>query len=847
MHVLIQDVRYALRQLRRSPGFAATAILTLALGIGATTAIFTLVYQVILRSIPVAHPEQLYKVGKTLNCCVMGGGQDDWSLFSNDLYRSLRDHTRGLEGMAAVEAGAVGVSARTVGQSSAAQSSAAQSLAVRFVSGNYFSLLGVQPFAGRLLTPDDDREGAAPAAVLSYTLWRTKFAANPHLVGSTVLLTGHPVTVVGISAQNFLGERNGPDPAGLWLPLAQEPTLEPDRKLMHFPAMNWLDLLVRIKNPREVPHLQLALQGELRQWIGAHRELQGLRGKQLTQQTTELVPASSGINDLRDQYEQSLKLLLSVAGFVLLIACANLVNLMLVRGMARQQELAVRSALGAPRLRLVRQMLVEAVLLAMFGGTAALLVAYTGIRAILALALKGVEVSPLTAAPSLPVLGFAFAVSLLTGVLFGIAPAWIASRSSPVEALRGANRSTGDASALPQKLLAILQAALSLALLSTAGLLITSLRALKHQNFHFEPRGRLLVSTDLHAAAYTYPRLAGLYQRIDDAFQQVPNVVSFSYATYGPMTGGSWGTSVFFPGVPPDNTNNTNYTVVSPGFFSSVGTHILLGRGISEHDTATSVHVAVVNQTFVETFFKGRQPIGEHFGPDPKIPGEFEIVGVVENTKYGPADSSSKAMFFTPMAQATVYTDPKDIANENYKHFAGNLIVQYRGSESSAANSIRQTLKSIDPEIPILHIVPYEEQLSDNFTQEELVARLSTLFGILALLLAAIGLYGVTAYTVARRTGEIGIRMALGASRSGMLAMIVRSALIQAAIGLGIGIPLSLMAGRFVQHTLFQTSFFQPLVLLSVVSLLLAATLVAAIIPARRAASINPTEALRTQ
>ncbi len=842
MHVLTQDVRYALRQLRRSPGFAATAILTLALGIGATTAIFTLVYQVILRSIPVAHPEQLYKVGKTLNCCVMGGGQDDWSLFSNDLYRSLRDHTSGLEGMAAVEAGAVGVSARGVGQSSSAQS-----LAVRFVSGNYFSLLGVDPFAGRLLTPDDDREGAAPAAVLSYTLWRTKFAANPHLVGSTILLTGHPVTVVGISAQNFLGERNGPDPAGLWLPLAQEPTLEPDRKLMHFPAMNWLDLLVRIKNPKQVPQIQLALQGELRQWIGAHRELQGLSDKQLTRQTTELAPASSGINDLRGQYEQSLKLLLWVTGFVLLIACANLANLMLVRSMARQQELAVRSALGAPRLRLVRQMLVEAVLLAMFGGATALLVAYTGIRAILALALRGVEVSPLTATPSLPILGFAFAVSLLTGVLFGIAPAWIASRSSPVEALRGANRSTGDASALPQKLLAILQVALSLALLSTAGLIITSLRALEHQDFHFEPRGRLLVDTDLHAAGYTYPRLANLYQRLDNAFREMPGVLSFSYATYGPMTRGSWGTSVFFPGVPPDNTNNTTYTVVSPQFFSSVGTHILLGRGISEHDTATSVHVAVVNQTFVETFFKGRQPIGEHFGPDPRIPGEFEIIGVVENTTYGPADSSSRPMFFTPMAQATVYTDPKDISNENYKHFAGNLIVQYRGSESSAANSIRQTLKSIDPEIPILHIVPYEEQLSDNFTQEELVGRLTTLFGILALLLAAIGLYGVTAYTVARRTGEIGIRMALGASRTGMLAMIVRSALIQAAIGLGIGIPLSLMAGRFVQHTLFQTSFFQPLVLLSVVSLLLAATLVAAIIPARRAASINPTDALRAQ
>ncbi len=842
MNTFLQDIRYALRQLRRSPGFAATAILTLTLGIGATTAIFTLVYQVLLRSIPVTHPEQLYKVGKLDNCCVMGGGQDDWSLFSYDLYRFMREQIPSTDSMAAVEAGAVTVSARRPGSTTAAQP-----LAVRFVSGNFFSLLGVEPFAGRLLGPDDDRDGASPVAVLSFALWRTRFAADPHLVGSTILLTGNPVTVVGISAQNFLGERNQPDSPGVWLPLAQEPTIEADRKLLRFPAINWLDLLVRIKDPGQVPHIQVALQENLRRWIAGHRELQGLSDKQLTKETTELVSASGSINDLRDQYEQSLKLLLSVAGFVLLIACANLANLMLVRGMARQQELAVRSALGAPRSRLVRQMLVEALLLAIVGGAGALLVAFAGARAILALALKGIEISPLDATPSLPVLGFALAVSLATGLLFGIAPAWIASRSSPVVALRGANRSTRDASALPQKLLVILQAALSLALLSTAGLLITSLRQLEHQDFHFDPSGRLLVSTDLHAAGYTYPRLAGLYQRLDEAFLRMPAVVSFAYATYGPMTGGSWGTSVFFPGVAPDNTNDTSYTVVSPHFFRTVGARILVGRDLSEHDTATSVHVAVVNQMFVDTFFKGRQPLGEHFGPDPKIPAEFEVVGVVENTKYANAASPARPMFFTPMAQATAYTDPKDISNENYKHYATNLIVQYAGRESSIAASIRQTLNSVDPNLPILRMVSYTDQLANTFTQEELVVRLTTLFGLLALILAAIGLYGVTAYTVARRTGEIGIRMALGADRRGVVAMVLKTALNQALIGLGIGIPLSLIAGRLVQHTLFQTSSFQPLVLLSVGGLLLVATLVAAALPARRAASISPTEALRTQ
>ncbi len=517
MHTILADIRYALRQLRKSPGFAATAILTLALGIGATTAIFTLVYQVLLRSIPVSHPEQLYKVGKSNTSGVSGGLQNDWSMFSYEMYRSLRDNTPDTTGVAAVQSAITTVSARKPGNADAAQP-----LTAHFISGNYFSVLGVKPYAGRLLSPEDDREGAPPTAVVSYTLWQTKFGADPRLVGSTLLLTGHPVTVVGIAAAGFLGERAMQDPPGVWLPLAEEPLFEPDYPLMRYPEQGWLNVLVRIPRAKQVTQVQLAIQGELRQWIDANRGLfENATSQILARQTTELAPASGGINDLRDQYESSLKLLLSVAGFVLLIACANLANLMLVRGMARQQELAVRSALGAPRARLIRQMLVEAVLLSIFGGIAAVVVAYAGTRAILSLAMRGAELSPLSASPSVPVLLFALLVSLVTGVVFGIAPAWITSRTSPVEALRGANRSTRDASATPQKLLVILQAALSLVLLSTAGLLITSLRHLEHQDFRFQPEGRLIVSTDLAAAGYSYDRLAGLYRQIDDVFSRL--------------------------------------------------------------------------------------------------------------------------------------------------------------------------------------------------------------------------------------------------------------------------------------------------------------------------------------
>lgn len=844
MNTFTQDIRYALRQLRQAPGFALTAVLTLALGIGATTSIFTLVYQVMLRNIPVQHPEQLYKLGKDNNCCVTSGPQQNWNLFSYDLYRDLRDRTPGVAGMAAVGAGATMVSVRPENSSSESQP-----LNLRFVSGNYFSLFGVQPFAGRLLTPADDLQGAPPVIVISYALWQAKFAGDPSLVGRTLLLTGKPATVVGITSRNFLGERNEADSAGLWTPLANELLFEPERKLLNFPGSNWLDVLLRVKDPSTVPHLQATLQGELRQWITANRDTfsNGVTNKQIAEQTTQLVSASGGINTLRDTYAESLKLLQFVAAFVLLIACANLANLMLVRGMARRQQLSIRAALGAPRMRLVRQMLVEAVLLALVGGAAALLVAYAGTHAIIALALGTTSTNPLNASPSLPVLSFALALSLVTGILFGTAPAWIASRANPVEALRGANRSTRDASSLPQRLLVIFQAALSLALLSTAGLLITSLRQLEHQDFHFSPEHRLLLFTDLPAAGYSAAQLDNLYRRFDQQFSGLPGVRHFAYATYSPMANNNWGDYIFRPGDDQSATNGASYTLVSSDYFTTVGTRIVRGRAINQDDTATGLHVAVVNQMFVDKYLKGKQPVGAHFGLTPTMTSEYQIVGVAENTKYGDPNSEVVPMFFTPISQTTVYSKPRDASNEETKHFASNLVVDYTGDQGVMAAAIRRKLKSINPDIPIIQLEAYDTQLSNQFTQNDLVVRLTTLFGVLALILAALGLYGVTAHNVQRRTGEIGLRMALGATRGGVLGMIVRGALVQSLIGLTLGIPLSLAAGRLIQSTLYNTPAFQALVLAVVIALIILATLVAALIPARRAASIEPMQALRTE
>ena len=845
MHTIWQDVQYALRQLRRAPGFMATAILTLALGIGATTAIFTLVYQVILRSIPVDHPEQLYKIGADNDQGVNDSLEGDWYLFSDDLYKYLRDQTPGTAGIAAVQSNTDTVTARRPNDNGLTQS-----LQSKFVSGNFFALLGVKPYAGRLLTTDDDRNGAPPTAVMSYAMWRTKFAADRSLIGSTLMLTGHPVTIVGITSPSYFGERNTQNPAGLWMPIAAEPTFDPDRPMLNYPSEHWLDLLLRVDDASRVPSIQNSIRGELHQWIGAHREyFQTATEKDLARQTTEVVEARGGINNLRDKYGSGLTLLQVVAGFVLLIACANLANLMMVRGMARQQELAVRSALGAPRSRLVRQRLVEAILLSVFGGIAALIVAYAGTHAILTLAMHGAEASPLAASPSLPVLGFALLLSLVTGIVFGIVPAWITSRSNPVEALRGANRSTRDASATPQKVLVILQAALSLAMLSTAGLLITSLRNLEHQDFHFETEGRLLLSIDLHAAGYQPGQLAGVYRQFDDSISRLPGVQSFAYATYGPMSGASWTNRVFVPGQPieQDGDWTAGYDLVSPAFFESIGTRVIAGRGIDRQDTTTSRHVAVVNQDFVNRFFAGKIPIGEHFGPDERFMSEFEIVGVVDNAKFGDPAKPAHPMYFTPLTQSIGYSDSKSISAEAFDHYPGNMIVHYRGDLATVSDALRRALKTVNPDIPILSMRSYHDELNDNFLQEELVVRLTSLFGMLALVLASIGLYGVTAYAVARRTSEIGIRMALGASRRSVLKMIVENALTQAVIGLALGLPLAYFGGSLVRHTLYQTSAFQPVVLLSVVVLLLLSATAAALIPARRAASIDPMKALRTE
>ncbi len=851
MSKLLQDLRYALRQLRKSPGFALTAVLTLALGIGANTAIFTLVNAVMLKSLPVTNPAQLYRIGDNDICCVYGGLQQEyggWGLFSYALYRHIRDNTPQFEEIAAFQGNEPEVSVRRSGSQAPAESFPGE-----FVSGNYFSTFGIQPFAGRLLTPADDNAGAPPAVVMSYRGWQDHFGLDPSVVGATFMVNGKPFTVTGIAPPGFFGDRLREDPPDFYIPLSAEPQLNQASSMLHVDTQHWLYLIGRIKPGVQSSQVESQLTGELRQWLPTvASSFSPSQRDKIGQQTIRLGRGGEGITSLKDRYKSGLYMLIAASALVLLIACANLANLLLARGMARHQQTAVQFAMGASRGRLVRALLTESVLLACLGGAAGLGLAYFGTHGILLIAFRGSTFVPIATSPSPAILTFTFVLSLLTGVVFGVAPAWISSHSDPAEALRGANRSTRDHSALPQKSLVIAQAALSLVLLAMAGLVTQSLRNLEHMNFGFRPEGRLIVQFYPLNDGYTLDRLPGLYQHLRDRLGQIAGVRSVSYSMYSPQDGDSWNDHISIQGRSPESTEfrSAGWVRVSPNYFTTIGTPLLRGRTIGEQDTATSQRVAVVDESFVRTFFPNEDPIGQHFGfSEPGHSGDFEIVGVVKDTRYRtPTDTDKQnPMFFVPYFQTVHYDDPSYQLMDAHSQYATIIELHYQGSQQQIASQVRQELASIDPNLSIIEMRSFGEQVSRVFNQERLIARLTELFSLLALLLASIGLYGVTAYNIARRTSEIGIRMALGANRGDVVSMVLRGAFGQIGLGLIVGVPLVIMAGRLMASKLYGVRAFNPLILGAAVVVLALCAFVAGLVPARRAASIEPVDALRTQ
>jgi len=845
MRMFMQDLRYALRQLRRTPGFTATVLLTLALGIGANAAIFTLVNSVLLKNLPVTDPKTLVRLGNDNDCCVNGGMPDagNYSLFSTDTYQQLKKSAPEFEDLAAMEAG---YAYRPITVRREGPETVARSVMGEFVSGNYFRTFGVGPAAGRVFQDSDDVEGAAYTAVMSYEMWQHDFGGDASVVGSSFFVNTKPVTVVGIAPKGFFGDRLSSTPPDFYLPVESMQPLA-NTPFVRDPDISWLYLVGRIKPGVATAPLEAKLNTQLRQILASYKTFSTEDGKKdLVKAHVVLTPGGAGIQALQEAYKSHLHLLTWIAGLVLLIACANIANLLLVRGMGRRMEMSVRSALGATRGRVVRQLLTESVLLATMGGVAGLAVAYLGARMLLVLAFPGADNVPIPAAPSLPVIGFAFALSVVTGMLFGVAPAWIAAQANPAEALRSGTRTTAAGTSLLQRGLVVLQAALSLVLLVGAGLFSQSLGKLEHTDLKLDPTNRYIVHINPQAAGYEPSQVEALYRTMEERFHALAGVVKVGLCNYTPMEDNNWSNGVAVEGKP-DWNGSASFVKASAEYFDSVGTKVVMGRGFDARDTSLAPPVAVVNQTFVKTFFKdGSNPIGRRIGPPgPKSSGDFEIVGVVEDTVYTAVQWKNHSMYFIPMTQR--FADDPDPIDKDTSLYAGAIVIETAGPMANMEKLAETTLGGINPNLTVVKFQTFNEQVADRFTEERLVARLTMLFGALALLLATIGLYGVTAYGVVRRTPEIGIRMALGAERAGVVVMVMRGAMAQALLGLGLGVPVALLSVRFVKAQLYEISSAGSTVMAWAVVTLIAAAALAAAIPARRAATIDPVKALRTE
>ena len=845
----MHDTLVTFRQFLKSPGYAITVVITLALGIGANTAIFTLVHAVLMKSLPVADPKSLYRVGDLDDCCVNGGFENDngdFDLFSWELYKHFQDTTPEFERLAAMQAGGNSMIVRR-------GSEPAKSEATQFVSGNFFTTFGIGPYAGRVLTDKDDTAGAAPAVVMSYQAWQSDYGGDPAVVGSTFYLQGKPTTVVGIAPPGFFGDRIRSGPPAIWIPLANEPVIEEKNTLLHVPDSNWLYVVGRLKPGVSVAALTDKMSSRLREWLAQEPRYSVNGGASIIpKQHVVIVPGGAGIQNLQKETGKGLYLLMAISALVLLVACANIANLMLARGATRRAEISVRMALGAARARVIRQMLTESLLLACMGGLAGLAVAYVGTRTILALAFPDSPQLPIAASPSLAVLGFAFALSLLTGVVFGIVPAWMTSNSDPAEALRGVSRTTRDSTSLPQRSLIVVQAALSLVMLMSAGLLTKSLRNMEHQDFGLQTENRYVLHLDPAGAGYKAETLPALYRSLEQQFGALPGVKSVGLALYSTLEGNNWGESVYVDGRPAPGPNahiGSSWDRVNAQFFETVGQPVIRGRGITDQDTATTQKIAVVNQAFVKKFFPKEDPIGRHFGVfDQKYSSMFEIVGVVADAKYNNPREPVRSMYFRPLnQQMDGLTVPNFVMAEGRSLYINSVTLRFDRAPQGLDAMVRRTLENINPNLTVIDLNSLDYQVAGNFTQERLIARLTTLFGVLALVLASVGLYGITSYQVARRTSEIGLRMALGADRRDVVKMVLRGALLQAGVGLVIGIPLALGAARWMTSQLYQVRSYDPLSLLTAVVVLLLSATVAGFVPARRASLIEPMEALRIE
>ena len=845
-NVVASNIRFAVRQLRKTPGFSFIVVTTLALGLGVNTAIFALTENVLLKTLPVRAPQELFALGDAVLNGDTNALQDSFTLYSVPLYQQLRDHTPGVSGLAAFQSWLATVSVRPSRGGQQPNPAKAE-----YVSGNYFDVLGLSAAAGRLLTQTDDEAGAAPVAVVSYAEW-ARNAFNREMVGESVVLNGITVTIVGIAPRGFKGETLRAEAPDYWLPLALEEATTADNPLLHKDDVFWLYALARISPATNIAALQGQVTNEVRRWIVDHHLAADRDLSRVNNLRVLLTPASGGIAGLQRVYGDGLKLLTLLSGFVLLIACVNIANLFLARGTARRTETALRLALGASRPRLVAETISQALVLAVCGGLAGLVVGIATSRMIVALVFRGQDSIPLSTNLSISLVCYTFTVAVLTGILFSIIPAWRGSNPDPAEALRAGGRGTSDNSMRSQRWMVTAQAGFSFVLLVGAGLLAVTLRQLERQPLGFSRNQIIIVSVNPALDGYHTDRLPALYQKLDEQLPRIPGVSSASYALHAPLDEWNWGARLRFEGRPEPTSAATEdraqYTRVSSHYFETIGTRVLRGRPIDEHDSATSLRVAVVNESFAARFFPHENPIGHHFGLGSIAHSlDFEIVGIVEDARYRDLRQAIEPMFFLPLTQTVHYDEPRQTSYQQWSLFIDGIQLRASGSVAALTPVIRRALAEVDPNLTILRVRPLNAYVDAQLSSPRLLARLTTVYAVLALILACVGLYGVTSYTVARRRRELGVRMALGATRPHLIVRVCRQALVPVTIGILIGVPAAMLGGGAIANQLYGVESWNGMIVAGAAIMLLGCAALASFVPARRVASIDPLEALRAE
>jgi predicted permease len=829
------DVRYGLRTLARNPGFTAVAVLTLALGIGANTAIFSLMNAVLLRNLPVKNQSQLVLFGAGK----WGGIMDEvpnrsWQLFSYPFYREVQAANSVFSDVTAVSSMTNEVHG-TIGESTETEA-----IDARLVSGSYFSVLGVNPILGRTFTADDDRiPGGSPVAVASYAWWKRRFGTDPSVLGKKISIGSTVYTVIGVAPQEFFGTTVGESP-DVWIPLSMEELLPPGWKGLNDKLFQSLYIIARRKPDVTVEQAQANVNVLFKQAV---RELAGPQPtkKQLDEiqhALIELTPAARGISELRVQFSKPLRVLMAAVALVLLIACTNIANLLLARATNRQREIAVRMSIGAGRSRVIRQLLTESFLLAMFGAVLGMALATWAIKLLPLMVFAGTQAPPtlpVDVAPDTRALFFTLFLSVVTPLLFGMAPAWRAVRVELNSSLQQ-GRSTAPVHSPLAKALIVAQVALSLVLLVGAGLFLRTLVNLTNVDTGFNKDSVLLFQVEPASVGYKEDaRLGRLYDQIEQQVSAVPGVhaASFSMFTFNQ---GSWSEDAWAAEESPEAKSNREilYNKVGMGFFSTMGLPLVAGRTFGPLDSQNSPQVAVINETMARRFFPNESPLGRRFrfgGPDAKAENEKIVIGVVKDAKYMALKERPWPAAYLPSSQEVGYL--------------WDFEVRFSGDGAATSAAVRQAIREIDPRLPVSSVGTLAEQVDRSVVDQRLTAQLSSFFSLVAVFLASIGIYGLMSYSVVHRTNEIGIRVALGAQQGQVMKLIMRQGLVLAVAGVGVGLALAFLCTRFLASLLFGVQPFDPLTFACVAFLLTLIALAACYLPARRAMRVDPMVALR--